>query len=277
MTKVEGLCQTPLVSHPGNFAGLYTNLCMLAIFSAHVTFVASCRRTKSLDNMNGGKMKVSRFLVVGVVALVAVAAVAVSMVVMRQTDSARASALINIIAHNAQTNAGAYASIETSDPSVTVNWAYNRIASTSGSKYVEIGWIKDQAHSEDPSPYWAYHDGSASDSERIDVNLSIGTSYNYQVKHDTGGNWDIYFNELNVADETVNIGTSSTASVMVGAEVTDTSDDIGDSDDTGTAYRSTSDGNFYSLCGMAQTNNSPANYSWQDLVGCGNWRFYDRP
>ena len=187
-----------------------------------------------------------------------------------------ASSRYNIIAHNAQTNAGAYASIETSDPSVTVNWAYNRIASTSGGKYVEFGWIKDQAHSEGPSPYWVYHDGSMSYSGRIDVNLGVGTSYNYQVKHDTGGNWDI-FNELNVADETVNILTSSTIMVMVGAEVLNTGDDIGDSDDTGTTYRSTSNGNFYSLCNMAPLNNSPANYLIQDLAGCGNWRFYDKP
>ena len=157
-----------------------------------------------------------------------------------------------------------------------MNWAYNRIASTSGSKYVEIGWIKDQAHSEDPSPYWVSFDGSVSYSDRIDVNLGIGTSYNYRVKHDSGGNWDIYFNELNVVDRTVNILTSSTIMVMVGAEVLDTSGDIGDSDDTGTAFRSTSNGNFYTLCGIARTNNSPANYLIQDLAGCGNWRFYDK-
>ncbi len=118
-------------------------------------------------------------------------------------------------------------------------------------------------------------DGSASDSDRIDVNLGIGTSYNYQVKHDTGGSWDIYFNELNVAADTVNILTSSTASVMVGGEVLNTSDDIGDSDDTGTSFRSTSTGNFYTLCGMAKAKDLESQFSIQNLPGCGNWRFYD--
>ena len=107
------------------------------------------------------------------------------------------------------------------------------------------------------------------------INLGIGTSYNYQVKQHTGGYWDIYFNELNVVDERVDIGTSSTANVWVGAEVLDPSDDIGDSDATGTAYRSTSDGNFYTLCGMDTTNNLENQFSIQDLPGCGNWRFYD--
>jgi hypothetical protein len=100
-------------------------------------------------------------------------------------------------------------------------------------------------------------------------------SYNYQVKHDTGGNWDIYFNELNVADDTFNILTSSTIMVMVGTEVLNTSDDIGDSDATGTAFRSTSTGNFYTLCGMAHDNGLPNHFSIEDLAGCGNWRFYD--
>ena len=158
-----------------------------------------------------------------------------------------------------------------------MSWAYNRVASTSGNKFVEIGWIKDASEPDDPSPYWVSYDGSNALRDRLDVDLSTGTSYNYQVKQLTGVYWDIYFNELNVVDKTVNIGTSSTAEVWVGAEVTDTSDDIGDSDDTGTTYRSTSNGNFYTLCGMARTNNSQANYLIQDLAGCGNWRFYDKP
>ena len=134
--------------------------------------------------------------------------------------------------------------------------------------------VKQTGYSQDPSPYWAYYDGVDKDKGRIVSNLGVGSSYNYQVKHDTGGKWDIYFNELNVADKTVNIGTSSTAEVWVGAEVTDTSDDIGDSDDTGTTYRSTSDGNFYTLCNMVGDSDSD-NYSYENLAGCGNWRFYD--
>ena len=76
---------------------------------------------------------------------------AVFMVVMGQMDIALALSLHNIIAPDTQTNAGAYASIETSGPSVTVHWAYNRIASTSRTKFVEVGWIKEDGYSEDPS------------------------------------------------------------------------------------------------------------------------------
>lgn len=207
-------------------------------------------------------------------ALVAVAVLAVATVVMRQTDIALAYTLFNTIAEKAQTNTGSYAFIETSDPDVSVYWAYNRIVSTSGNRFVEVGWIKQKGFSQDPSPYWASYDGSYSDKGRIDANPGVGTSYNYQVKHDSGDDWNIYFNQLNVVDHSVDINTSSTANVWVGAEVADLSDDIGDSTATGTSYRSTT-GTFYTLCGMDETNNSEPNYSIEDLYGCGNWRFYD--
>ena len=219
-------------------------------------------------------MKVPRFLVV---AVVAVAAVAGSLVALRQMNTVLASDhRFNAIAEEAQTNAGSYSFIETSDPSVPVSWSYNRVASTSGSKYVEVGWIKDDAYAQDPSPFWIYFNGSTGEGRRIGTTtLTTGTSYNYQVKYTAGTNWAIYFNELNVPDKTVNIGASSTDTVLVGAEVTSTSDNIGDSTDTNTTYRSTSNGNFYSACNMKEWNQSEPNFSIDNLPGCGNWRFYD--
>ena len=107
------------------------------------------------------------------------------------------------------------------------------------------------------------------------MTLNTGTSYNYQVKHTTGTNWAIYFNELDATDKTVNILASSTANVWVGAEVTSLSDNIDDSDDTNTTYRSASDGNFHTLCNMEPTNDWKPNYSIENLPSCGNWRFYD--
>jgi hypothetical protein len=221
-------------------------------------------------------MSVSRFLAI---ALVGVALVAAFVLIARQIDVVLASTRYNIIAHKAQTNAGSYSFIETSNPSVPVAWSYNRVASTDTvSKFVEVGWIKEDGHPEDPSAFWVSQDGiNPSLFGRITSNLGIGTSYNYQVKHHIGDDWDIYFNELNQVDVRKDINTSSLPNVWVGSEVTDLSDNIGDSDDTGSTYRSTSDGNFYQLCNMNQTNDSPANYSIQDLGGCGNWRFYDNP
>ena len=148
-----------------------------------------------------------------IVALVAVAVVAVAMAVVRQMDIALAFTRYNAIAEQSLTNSGAYAYIETSDPDVPVYWAYNRIASTSGNKFVEVGWIKQKGFSQDPSPYWVAFDGLYSHTGRIPANPGVGTSYNYQVKHDSGDDWNIYFNQLNVVDHVIDINTSSTANV----------------------------------------------------------------
>lgn len=221
-------------------------------------------------------MKISRSPRIAFAAVGVVVVIAVSLVVVRNIDLVLASTRYQITAEKVQTNAGSYSFIETSNPSVPNDWSYNRIASTSGSKFVEVGWIKEDGHSEDPSVFWTSYDGvNPQEWGRIPANLSKGTSYNYHVKHDTGDNWDIYFNELNVVHRTVDINTSSTTAVMVGAEVINVNDDIGDSEDTGATYRSTSDGNFYALCNMDPDNDWEPNYSIEDLAGCGNWRFYD--
>ncbi len=150
---------------------------------------------------------------------------------------AQSKALLNIKSDKAQTNSGAYSYIETSDPVLTPGppsgaWAYNRIAATTGAKYVEVGWIKTSAESNDPSAYYVGYDGSTRYEDRIETNLTTGTSYNYQVKHYTGNFWDIYFNQLGQVDVRVDINASTMPYVWVGSEVPNTLQNIGDSDDT---------------------------------------------
>lgn len=188
-----------------------------------------------------------------------------------------AQTLYNGLRQKVVTNEGSYAYIEAVDPSISSGWSYIRVASTSGSKYIEIGTQKDpNLNSGDPTPVWCWNDGTTDDCDDLPHTLYVGTQYNFQVEQHSSDTWKVFFNELNTHDETKDINTTTTSTVWVGGETNNSSNDVGDSDNHNSTYKNTS-GSWTNTCstGLVISPTTSPYTADDDEPSCNDFRVYD--
>ncbi|HEV8636523.1 MAG TPA: hypothetical protein VG370_20075 [Chloroflexota bacterium] len=180
-------------------------------------------------------------------------------------------ALPNAVGTKTQSNTGASAVIETTDPTLSGGgWVYHRVIGRypEANAYVEVGWLKDANQGNVPRVYWTTRStGGVVDQNFPGVpNPTMGVSYNYQVFNTaTDGTWAMFYNGSNVATRIV--GYIAATEWASGGEANNNDQGMGGTDHNNVAWRD-SGGNWFCACGYEVYNNNPMR--WVVNVGPNN-------